>query len=41
MNKTKVLCNTCKHIKYCPLDPKTVIECNNYKKDNSIEENKK
>ncbi len=30
---TLILCDTCRHIEYCPLEPKTVLECAKYKAD--------
>jgi hypothetical protein len=39
--KSKVLCDTCKHKEYCPRWPKTVIECDMYKRDTAIVEEAK
>jgi hypothetical protein len=34
--KSPVLCETCKHDYYCPVQPKKCIICDNYKRDTVI-----
>ena len=30
---SEILCSTCKRRGYCPLEPKTVLECDKYEED--------